>query len=195
MNGSLHRLREARQARAPQKVMHVGCQSWTAKNLCVESYHEDILYYTTRWDALCPYIDVSEEMLATAPRPFVVYALPPDSQFGVAINDKYGMVDCFSEAFWTEERRARKFKEYDKQYRNFTISMDRIPGKDLTIDDIFEMGGEHFEKCFIADEEVAGFVDYIRTLDVLVITVVSPEGELVLTDVSVVLPKIGRAHV
>ena len=43
MNGSLYRLREARQARAPQKVMHVGCQSWTAKNLCVESYHEEIL--------------------------------------------------------------------------------------------------------------------------------------------------------
>ena len=59
MNGSLYRLREARQARAPQKVMHAGCQSWTAKNLCVESYHEEILYYTTRWDALCPYIDVS----------------------------------------------------------------------------------------------------------------------------------------
>ena len=147
----------------------------------------DLLYYTTRWDALCPYIDVSEEMLAMAPRPFVVYALPPDSSFGVPINDKYGMVDCLSEDFWNEERRVRKFKEYDKQYRNFTITMDRIPGKDLSADDIFEMGGEHFEKCYIADEEAAGFVDYIRTLDVLVIRVVSPDGVLVL--------KIGRAHV
>ncbi len=194
MNGSLHRLREARQARAPQKVMHVGCQSWTARNLCVESYHEEILYYTTRWDALCPYIDVSDEMLAMAPRPFVVYALPPDSQFGVPINDKYGMVDCLSEDFWNEERRARKFREYDKQYRNFTITMDRVPGKDLTVDDIFEMGGEHFEKCYIADEEVSGFVDYIRTLDVLVIRVVSPDGVLVLTDVSVILPKYNQLY-
>ena len=48
MNGSLYRLREVRQARAPQKVMQVGCQSWTARNLCVESYHEEILYYPTR---------------------------------------------------------------------------------------------------------------------------------------------------
>ena len=56
MNGSLYRLREVKQARAPQKVMHVGCQSWTARNLCVESYHEEILYYTTRWDALCQHL-------------------------------------------------------------------------------------------------------------------------------------------
>ena len=29
----------------------VGNQTWSRENLCVESYHEEILYYTTRWDA------------------------------------------------------------------------------------------------------------------------------------------------
>jgi hypothetical protein len=41
------------------EVQHVGYQSWTKDNLCVDSHHNDIRYYTSRWDALCPYIDVS----------------------------------------------------------------------------------------------------------------------------------------
>ncbi len=193
MNGSLYRLGEVKKARQP-KIMQVGYQSWTAKNLCVESYHEEILYYTTRWDALCPYIDISEEMLAVAPRPFVVYAIPPDSQYGVPINDKYGLVDTASDAFWGDERRSRKFREFDKQYKEFTYTEELIPGKELTVEDMFEMGGAHFEKCFIADEEVAGFVDYVRDLDVLVLRGHAPDGELVLTDVSIVLPKYNQLY-
>jgi hypothetical protein len=194
MNGALYRLGEIKKARQSPRVMRVGNQSWTAKNLCVESYHEDILYYTTRWDALCPYIDISDEMLAMAPRPFVVYALPPDSPYGVPINDKYGLVDTGSDEFWCDERRSRKFREFDKQYRGFKYTEEVISGKDLTIDDMFEMGGAHFEKCYIADEEVAGFVDYVRNLEVLVLRMHSPEGELVLTDVSVILPKYNQLY-
>lgn len=74
-------------------MKRVGYQSWTPDNLLVESTHNDLVYYTTRWDALCPYIEVNEEMLASVPRPFIVYALPPDSSFGVPINDHYGLVD------------------------------------------------------------------------------------------------------
>ena len=81
-------------------LKRVGYQSWTPDNLLVESSHNDLVYYTTRWDALCPYIEVSEEMLASVPRPFIVYALPPDSPFGVPINDHYGLVDTKSPAFW-----------------------------------------------------------------------------------------------
>ena len=91
------------------EVKRLGFQSWTKDNLYVESDHNDILYYTSRWDALCPYIDVTEEMLADAPKPFIVYAVPPDSRFGVPINDRYGMVDVTTPGFWDEERRARKF--------------------------------------------------------------------------------------
>ena len=49
----------------------VGNQTWSRENLCVESYHEEILYYTTRWDALCPYIDVTPEMMQMAKKPFI----------------------------------------------------------------------------------------------------------------------------
>ena len=94
--------------------MRVGYQTWNQDNLCVESYHEDILYYTSRWDALCPYIDVTPEMLQMAAKPFIVYAVPPESPYGVPINDKYGLVDVASEGFWTEPRRQRKFKELEK---------------------------------------------------------------------------------
>lgn len=194
MNGSLYRLGEIKKARQSSRVMRVGNQSWTARNLCVESYHEDILYYTTRWDALCPYIDISDEMLAMAPRPFVVYALPPDSPYGVPINDKYGLVDTSLDDFWCDERRSRKFREFDKQYRGFKYTEEVIQGKDLTVDEMFEMGGAHFEKCYIADEEIAGFVDYVKNLEVLVLRVHSPEGELVLTDVSVILPKYNQLY-
>jgi hypothetical protein len=187
-------LGEIKKARQSPRVMRVGNQSWTARNLCVESYHEDILYYTTRWDALCPYIDISDEMLAMAPRPFVVYALPPDSPYGVPINDKYGLVDTSLDDFWCDERRSRKFREFDKQYRGFKYTEEVIQGKDLTVDEMFEMGGAHFEKCYIADEEIAGFVDYVKNLEVLVLRVHSPEGELVLTDVSVILPKYNQLY-
>lgn len=118
----------------------VGHQSWTRENLCVDSAHEDIHYYTTRWDALCPYIDVSDEMLAMAPRPFVVYALPPDGPYGVPINDKYGLVHVADEKFWTEPRRERKFKELEKLYKNFSYAEHVVPGCDLTVDDLYEMG-------------------------------------------------------
>lgn len=195
MNGSLVRLGDAKKAKqARQEVHHLGVQSWTADNLCVESYYEEIEYYTSRWDALCPYIDVNEEMIAMAPRPFVVYALPPDSAYGVPINDKYGLVDTASDAFWNDERRARKFREFDKQYKEFTYTEHVIPGHHLTFDDMIEMGGDHFEKCWIDDREVEGFVDYVRELEVLVLQMHAPDGELVLTDVSIILPKYNQLY-
>jgi hypothetical protein len=175
-------------------MKRVGNQSWTPDNLLVESTHNDLVYYTTRWDALCPYIEVNEEMLASVPRPFIVYALPPDSSFGVPINDHYGLVDTKSPAFWADERRRRKFHELDKMFRNFTVTETVIAGSTLTFDDLYEMGGTHFENCYIDDREIEGFIDYVRALDVLVIHVHSPEGELVLTDVSVVLPKYNQLY-
>ncbi len=194
MNGTLHRIGEAKKARAAREVHQVGHQSWTVENLCVDSYHDEIHYYTSRWDALCPYIEVNEEMIALAPRPFVVYALPPDSRFGVPINDKYGMVDTQSDLLWNEERRARKFREFDKQYRDFTCTEHLIPGSDLDFDDMIELGGDHFEKYYIDDREVEGFIDYVRDLDVLILQVHAPNGELVLTDVSIVLPKYDQLY-
>ena len=169
MNGTLYQFKPANLFSSAPKVRHVGYQSWTENNLLVESDHNDILYYTTRWDALCPYINVSEEMINFAPRPFVVYALPPDSPYGVPINDKYGLVDTFAEDFWA-------------------------PGSQLSIDDMFEMGGEHFANYCIDDREVAGFVDYVRDLEVLVLRVRDTEGELVLTDVSILLPKYNQLY-
>ena len=194
MNGSLVHLYQTQRAKRALEVHRVGHQSWTTDNLYVESYHEEILYYTSRWDALCPYIEVNEEMIAKAPRPFVVYAIPPDSRFGVPINDKYGMVDTASEAFWNDERRARKFREFDKQYKEFTYSEQVIPGKDLSFDDMIELGGDHFEKYWIDDREVEGFVDYVQDLDVLVLQMHAPDGTLVLTDVSIVLPKYDQLY-
>ncbi len=176
------------------ETMSVGHQSWTQENLCVDSSHNDIHYYTTRWDALCPYIDVSEEMLTTAPRPFVVYALPPDGPYGVPINDKYGLVNVADQGFWTEPRRERKFKELEKLYKTFTSNETVIPGRDLTVEHLYEMGGEHFAAYEIDDREIDGFIDYIKDLDVLILTVHDSQGELVLTDVSVLLPKYNQVY-
>ena len=179
---------------AELETMSVGYQSWTQENLCVDSSHNDIHYFTTRWDALCPYIDVSEEMLAVAPRPFVVYALPPDGPYGVPINDKYGLVNVADEGFWTEPRRERKFKELEKLYKTFTYTETVMPGRDLTVEDLYEMGGEHFAAYEIDDREIDGFIDYIKDLDVLILTVHDSQGELVLTDVSVLLPKYNQVY-
>ena len=176
------------------EVQQVGYQTWTKDNLCVDSHHNDIHYYTSRWDALCPYIDVSHEMMAQAPRPFVVYALPPDSQFGVPINDKYGLVNVSDESFWTEPRRERKFRELEKMYKTFSYTESVVPGSALTLEDLFVMGGEHFEAYEIDDREIEGFLDYIQTLDVLILQVHDSEGEVVLTDVSVLLPKYQQVY-
>jgi len=170
-------------------VLQLGHQSWNADNLCVESYHEETLYYTTRWDALCPYVDVSPEMLHMAKKPFIVYAVPPESPYGVPINDKYGLVHAADPEFWTEPRRQRKFKELEKLCKDLVTTMAVIPGNHFTPDDIYALGGEHFANYYIHDQEVEGFVDYIRDLDVLVIQVHAPNGDLVLTDVSILLPE------
>ena len=175
-------------------IKRVGFQSWTDENLLVESDHNDIVYYTTRWDALCPYINVTDEMLEQVPKPFIVYALPPDSAYGVPIKDRYGLADTLSHDFWTDERRARKFREYDKHFRNFTCTEEVIPGAKLSFDDICEMGGAHFESCYIDTREVEGFVDYIKSLDVLILRVLDPDGVLVLVDVSILLPAYNQIY-
>ena len=170
-------------------VQYAGHQSWTVENLCVESYHEDILYYTSRWDALCPYVDVTPAMLEMAPKPFIVYAVPPESPYGVPINDKYGLVHAGSPEFWTDERRSRKFKELDKLCKDLVTTFSVVPGRDISVEDVYAMGGTHFANYFIHDHEVEGFVDYIRNLDLLIIRVHAPNGDLVLTDVSILLPE------
>ncbi len=169
-------------------------QSWTAENLCVESFHEETRYYTSRWDALCPYIDVTPEMLATARKPFIVYALPPEGNYGVPINDKYGLVHAGSEAFWLDERRARKFKELDKLNKHFTVTEQVVPGKDITVEQVFELGSEHFDAYEIHAKEIEGFVDYVRDLDVLILQVHADNGDLVLTDVSMILPERNQVY-
>jgi hypothetical protein len=194
MNGSTLELNIFNHSATEAQIKHVGNQSWTADNLCVESDHNDILYYTTRWDALCPYIDVTEDMLASAPKPLIVYALPPDGPYGVPINDQYGLVNTASQEFWDDPRRARKFRELDKQYKTFTYTETVIPGNQITLSDMFEMGGEHFANCYIDDREVEGFLDYIRKLEVLVLKVHDSAGVLVLTDVSILLPKYNQLY-
>ena len=164
-------------------------QSWTPDNLCVESFHEETRYYTSRWDALCPYIDVTPEMLETAHKPFLVYALPPEGPYGVPINDKYGLVHAGSEAFWQDERRARKFKDLDKLNKHFSVTEELIAGKDVTADMIFALGSEHFDAYEIHAQEIEGFVDFVRHLEVLVLQVHADNGDLVLTDVSIILPE------
>ena len=172
-----------------QTVVHeVGYQSWTKDNLWVLSEHENIEYFTTRWDALCPYIEVTNEMLEMAPKPFVVYAVPPKSQFGAPIKDRYGLVNALSQEFWIDERRIRKFRELDKQFRSFTVSERVIDGKDITAEYLYEIGGIHFENYWIARQEVEGFVDYVRNLQVLIIQVIADNGDIVLSDVSIILP-------
>jgi hypothetical protein len=174
--------------------LHVGYQSWNRDNLCVESYHDNILYYTSRWDALCPYVDVTPEMLAMAKKPFIVYAVPPESAYGVPINDKYGLVHVAAPDFWTEPRRQRKFKELEKLCRSLTVTESVVPGAHLSFDDVYEMGGIHFENYYIHSDEVEGFIDYIQHLDVLIIRAFAENGDLVLTDVSVLLPERSQVY-
>ena len=178
----------------PNQSLSVGYQSWNQDNLCVDSYHEDIHYYTSRWDALCPYVDVTPEMLAMAKKPFIVYAVPPESAYGVPINDKYGMVNVAAEGFWTEPRRQRKFKELEKLCRSLTVTESVVPGSSLSFDDVYEMGGVHFENYYIHTDEVEGFIDYIKNLDVLIIRAFAENGDLVLTDVSVLLPERSQVY-
>ncbi len=162
-------------------------QSWTADNLCVESFHEETQYYTSRWDGLCPYIDVTPEMLAVARKPFIVYALPPEGNYGVPINDKYGLAHTGSDDFWSDQRRARKFKELDQLNKRFSVTEQVIAGKAMTSEQVFALGSEHFDAYEIHAQEIEGFVDYVRNLDVLVLQVHADNGDLVLSDVSIIL--------
>ena len=38
-------IKNAKLSVSPQQL---GCQSWTENNLCVESYHDEIMYYMSR---------------------------------------------------------------------------------------------------------------------------------------------------
>jgi hypothetical protein len=127
-------------------------------------------------------------MLAMASKPFIVYAVPPESPYGVPIKDRYGLVNVAAEGFWTEPRRQRKFKELEKLCKRLTVTETVVAGNTLTVEDIYEWGCVHFETYYIHPDEVAGFVDYIQNLEVLIIRAFSEEGDLVLTDLSILLP-------
>ena len=172
----------------------LGYQSWTQDNLCVESFHEETRYFTSRWDALCPYVDVNPDMLRLARKPFIVYALPPEGPYGVPINDKYGLVDVAAPDFWVDARRERKFRELDKMFRGFEVTEILIPGREITAQYIFEIGEVHFAAYDIHDREIEGFVDYVRNLEVVVIKVTAPNGDVVLHDVSIVLPQRNQVY-
>jgi hypothetical protein len=188
-------LAEAVAESAPEPGAHeLGYQSWTEDNLCVESFHEETRYFTSRWDALCPYVDVNPDMLRLARKPFIVYALPPEGPYGVPINDKYGLVDVAAPGFWVDARRERKFRELDKMFRGFGVTEMVIPGREITAQYLFEIGEVHFASYDIHDREIEGFVDYVRKLDVVVIKVTAPNGDVVLHDVSVVLPQRNQVY-
>lgn len=188
-------LAEAVAESAPEPGAHeLGYQSWTEDNLCVESFHEETRYFTSRWDALCPYVDVNPDMLRLARKPFIVYALPPEGPYGVPINDKYGLVDVAAPGFWVDARRERKFRELDKMFRGFDVTEMVIPGREITAQYLFEIGEVHFASYDIHDREIEGFVDYVRKLDVVVIKVTAPNGDVVLHDVSVVLPQRNQVY-
>jgi hypothetical protein len=139
-------------------------------------------------------VDVTPEMLAMAKKPFIVYAVPPESAYGVPINDKYGMVNVAAPDFWTEPRRERKFRELEKLCRTLTVTESVVPGSSLSFDDVYEMGGVHFENYYIHTDEVEGFIDYIKDLDVLIIRAFAENGDLVLTDLSVLLPERSQVY-
>jgi hypothetical protein len=188
-------LAEAVAESAPEPGAHeLGYQSWTEDNLCVESFHEETRYFTSRWDALCPYVDVNPDMLRLARKPFIVYALPPEGPYGVPINDKYGLVNVAAPGFWVDARRERKFRELDKMFRGFEVTEMVIPGREITAQYLFEIGEVHFASYDIHDREIEGFVDYVRKLDVVVIKVTAPNGDVVLHDVSMVLPKRNQVY-
>ena len=178
-----------RPVRTPVQIHHVGHQSFTSANLCIESNHNGIIYYTTRWDALCPYVDVSAELVACAKRPLIVYAVPPDSPYGVPINDHYGLADIGDPSFWDDPRRARKFGELSKRFRAFRTEISVIKGKSLDVPQMLEMGGVHFSKCEIELGEIEGFLDYVRDLDVLAVRCFDQTGEKIFTDISILLPE------
>jgi hypothetical protein len=190
----LVRSRRPRRLKDSRTTAHLGYQSWTINNLCIASDHNGIRYYTPRWDALCPYIDITQEMLVAARKPFIVYALPPEGPYGVPINDKYGLVDTSTKGFWEDPRRARKFRELDNQYKRFNHSEAVVAGRSLTVADIRKMGGDHFSQCYIEAGEIAGFVDYIRHLKILILQVHDQNGTLLLTDVSMLLPERGQLY-
>lgn len=175
--------------RTPTQTHHVGHQSFTSANLCIKSTHNDIVYYTTRWDALCPYVDVSAELIACAKRPLIVYAVPPESPYGVPINDHYGLADIGDPGFWSDSRRARKFGELTKRFRTFRTEISVVAGKSLDISQMLEMGGVHFAKCEIERGEIEGFLDYVRDLDVLIVRCFDQNGDQIFTDVSMLLPE------
>ena len=169
-------------------------QTWTEKSLCVKSFHEDILYHTTRWDALCPYVDVSEQMLAMAEKPLLIYALPPESDWGNPIRDAYGLVNVRSRDYWEDSRRACKFKELRNKHRDLVHHVEVRDGSTISREVLLSWGRRHFERYEVTSQEIDGFIDYVQHLKVLVLRVETQTGLNVLTDVSILLPERGQVY-
>ena len=176
------------------QTYRLGYQSWTKSNLCVDSFHGEIAYFTTRWDALCPYIAVNETMLEMAEKPLIIYALPPESPWGHPIKDAYGLVRVRESGYWEDGYRQRKFKKLRAKHSTYHHEVACMQGSNLTKRQLLAWGGEHFARYGISEKELDGFLDYVRHLELLVFEVRDSTGEKVLTDVSVIMPERGQVY-
>ncbi|NBO96879.1 MAG: GNAT family N-acetyltransferase, partial [Betaproteobacteria bacterium] len=177
-----------------QTTFRLKHQSWSEKSLCVRSLHAKTVYYTTRWDALCPYVDVSEQLLAMAKKPLLIYALPPESDWGNPIRDAYGLVNVGALDYWADCRRARKFKELRNKHRGHIHHVEVIDGSTISRELMMSWGGRHFARYGVTPQEIDGFIDYVGNLKVLVLRVETAAGLNILTDVSILLPERGQVY-
>jgi hypothetical protein len=113
----------------------VGYQSWNQDNLCVDSYHEDTLYYTSRWDALV--LSRCTQSAGDGQKPFIVYAVPPESSYGVPSMTNMGWPMSRLKAFG-QSPDDKEIQRIRKLCRSLNVTESVVPGSSLSYDDVYE---------------------------------------------------------
>lgn len=147
--------------------------------------YEGMTYYYTPEDAFCPYLNPTREVFDHAPRPFVMFNIIDESEFGVEMAMGRNVIARPHEWSATQLKEIRRLDRLFDQARTSSLVM---PGSHMTIEEMRRLGDLHFEHYNFQDADINAFLRYAAGRELLVIeTVVN--GEVVLVDVSVTVPE------
>ncbi len=154
----------------------------TIKTVYLQEHHKGLPYYYLPEDALCPYVSITLDEVLEAPEPFFVYNIREEC--GVGVPAARGRNVIVEPRLWTDVQRKR-FQKLSKAFSGFQ-SMVTVGWIDsLDVSTVMGWGGDHFLYYHVTVKDVKAMLTWGEGLRYLLLQVATREGELVLTDFSI----------
>lgn len=145
------------------------------------------IYYSTAGDLMLPFVDITEEEVRRAPRPFLVNEVNPAIGLGVVLNDLWRViVDLPYKPPHHRHHRERNILNRNSDTRTEATLYHTTQ---LDADEIWEAGEVHFRRYGLQPIEISSMVEYMQHhgFDALVVRVLC-DDQVISTDFTLLDP-------